>query len=134
MKTTIAALLLAATTTATEAGCLPAPKYNSPGPGQIYGCPVYTGTSNKNFWFSISVETIDNKLYGFALDTNAHNASAKQIADISVMNWKIVQETNAYGIDFAMVGITFSPTNSTLPETDYGDPIYLITGDIRQGF
>jgi hypothetical protein len=140
-----------------EAGafCLPPPKVLAPGPGQVYGCPVYSHTANGKFWFSNFVETADNNLYGFFVDAQFDAAGkvigggldvngqapmrgrsdqANQINAIVTQNWALIQWSNAFQTDMALIGVTFTLSGGQFATSD-GDPaLELTSAGIKQGF
>ena len=62
------AAFLFGSASAVLAFCPEPPPVLKPGPGQLYGCPVYGHTANGKFWFSDFVVPFDNNLYGFYVD------------------------------------------------------------------
>ena len=151
MKTTIAALLLAAGPA--SAFCPDPPAVLKPQPGEVYGCPVFARTTPGKFWFSDFVVPFDNNLYGFYVDVQLDNRGkvtaggfdldgkppmrgrsnqANQITAIAAQNWTMTQLGNAWGIDFALTPVTFTPTGTSFPSPD--GPVIIIAGGIRQGW
>jgi hypothetical protein len=142
-----------------SASCLPPPAVLKPGPGQVYGCPVYSHTANGKLWFSNFVETADNNLYGFftdvqfdeignvtggGLDVNGQapmrgrSDQANQINAIVTQNWALIQWSNAFQTDMALIGVTFTLSGGQFDTPDGAQgthqPALIITGGIKQGF
>ena len=148
------AAFLFGSASAALAFCPEPPPVLKPGPGQVYGCPVYSHTTNGKFWFSDFVVPFDNNLYGFyvdsqfddkgnviggALDLNGEPPmrgraiQANQINTIVSQNWLITQWSNAFGTDLALIPVTFTLAGGQFSTSD-GQPALLITGGIKQGF
>lgn len=151
-----------------SAFCPPPPAVLKPQPGEIYGCPVYSSAAPGKFWFSDFVVPFDNNLYGFYVDVQIDNTGkvtaggldvngqppmrgrelqATQIAGIAVQNWMMTQLGNAQGLDYALTGITFTPTGTITGTSPDGPvitggavfqspdgPVNIVTGRIRQGY